>query len=471
VLPFQNMSADPENEYFSDGITEELLNTLAKVPGLHVAARTSSFAFKGKAVPIAEIAAALRVAHVVEGSVRKAGNRVRITVQLINAGDGYHLWSESYERDLGDIFALQREIAGAVGGVLEAGLTRGWDRALAPERSVVSEAYDHYLRGRFCLNRVTREDLERALEHFEDAIRLDPALAPAHSGVSKAYQMLADAYMPPLEAMPKAMAAAEGALELDPTLADAWVDLGIIHGAYERCWVESEAALDRALELNPNLPEAHIFRAWNLVALRSATAAVPPMERAFALDPLSAFASMMLGWGYVFSGRFDDAIRQWGITQELSPGMVYIDSQLGMALREKGEYEAALGAFEEVEPALGRPSTGRAVTLARMGRVEEAKRLAEELEQAWERAYFIPEFLADVFVALRDFDRAVFWLERGLAERSGGVQRLRVRDLAPLYDDPRYLDILKRAGLPKPPMPSPPAPLEPGREPRQPSAR
>jgi serine/threonine-protein kinase len=416
-----------------------------------VAARTSSFAFKGKAVPIAEIAGALHVAHVVEGSVRKAGNRVRITVQLISAGDGYHLWSESYERDLGDIFALQREIAGAVGGALEVGLTRGWDRALTPERSVVSEAYDHYLRGRFCYHRATKADLERALGHFEEALRLDATLALAHSGICKTYALLGDAYVPPKEALPKATAAAEQALELDPNLAEAWSDLGTVQGAWERRWAESESAFQRALELNPNLPEAYVWGAWNLVALRDAATAVPHFERGFALDPLSAFASMMLGWGYVYSGRFDDAIRQWGVTQELSPGMVYIDSQLGMALREKGEYEAALRAFEEVEPALGRPSTGRVVTLARMGRVEEARRLARELEEVWERAYFIPEFLADVFVALGDLDRAIHWLERGLEEHSAGVQRLRVRDFAPLYSDPRYLDILKRAGLPPPP--------------------
>jgi adenylate cyclase len=199
VLPFQNMSSDPENEYFSDGITEELLNTLAKVPGLHVAARTSSFAFKGRATPIAEIAAALQVAHVVEGSVRKVGNRVRITAQLISAADGYHLWSESYERDLGDIFALQREVAGAVGGVLEAGLTHGWDKALTAQRSVVGEAYDHYLRGRFCYHRATREDLERALTHFEQALLLDPTLALAYSGICKTYALLGDAYISPKE--------------------------------------------------------------------------------------------------------------------------------------------------------------------------------------------------------------------------------------------------------------------------------
>ena len=451
VLPFQNMSPDPENEYFSDGITEELLNTLAKVPGLHVAARTSSFAFKGKAVPVAEIAGALRVAHVVEGSVRKAGNRVRITVQLISAEDGYHLWSESYERDLGDIFALQREIAGAVGGALEAGLTRGWDRALTAERSVVAEAYDHYLRGRFCFNRGTKEDLERALSHFMEALSIDPTLALAHSGICKTYLMLADAYVSPLEAMPKAAAAAERALELDPTLAEAYAGLGLLRGPYERRWAESEAALRRALELNPNLPDAYIFRAWNRFALADRGSAVPLFEQAFALDPLSAFASMMLGWGYVFARRYDEAIREWTILQELAPGMVYLDSTLGVALREKGEYEAALRAFEEVEPALQRPSTGKAVTLARMGRTEEAKRLAEVLEQAWERGYFMPELLAEVFAALGEPDRAVFWLERGLDARSGGAHCLRVLPFEPLYGDPRYLDILKRAGLPPPP--------------------
>jgi serine/threonine-protein kinase len=300
--------------------------------------------------------------------------------------------------------------------------------------------------------------MERALGHFDEAIRLDATLALAHSGISATYQMLADAYMSPLEAVPRATAAAERALELDPALAEAWADLGMVRGGFERHWSESEAALARAVELNPNLPEAYLFRAWNLVALRDAATAVPHFERGFALDPLSAFASMMLGWGYVYSGRFDDAIRQWGVTQELSPGMVYIDSQLGMALRDKGEYETALRAFEEVEPALGRPSTGRVVTLARMGRVEEARRLARELEEVWARAYFIPEFLADVFVALGDLDRAIHWLERGLEEHSAGVQRLRVRDFAPLYSDPRYLDILKRAGLPPPPTVHPSSP-------------
>ncbi len=367
VLPFQNMSADPENEYFCDGITEELLNTLAKVPGLHVAARTSSFAFKGKAVPIAEIAGALRVAHVVEGSVRKAGSRVRITVQLISAEDGYHVWSETYERDLGDIFALQREIAGAVGAALEAGLTRGWDQALTPKRSVVSEAYDHYLRGRFFFNRGTREDLERALAHFEEALRLDGTLAVAASGACVTYLVLADAYMSPLEAWPKAAAAAELAVELDPTLAEAHAALGLLRGPYERRWTESEAALQRALDLNPNLPDAYIWQGWNRFALADRASAVALFERAHALDPLSAFASMMLGWAYAFGGRYDEAIRQWALLQELAPGMVYLDSTLGRALRDKGEYEAALRAFEEVEPILGRAGAGLGASVLHAG--------------------------------------------------------------------------------------------------------
>jgi len=451
VLPFQNISADPENEYFSDGITEELLNTLAKVPGFHVAARTSSFSFKGKTVPVAEIGEALRVAHVVEGSVRKAGNRVRVTAQLISAENGYHLWSESYERDLGDIFALQREIAEAIGGALEAGLTRGWDAGLSAEKSVVTEAYDLYLRGRFFLHRMTREDLERSLQHFHEALELDPTLALAHSGICKAYGWLADAYMPPREAAPKALAAAEKAVELDPTSAEAYSDLGMVLSTFEWRWAESEEALRRALELNPNLPEAWIFSAWNCFALRDRNSAVPLFERGFNLDPLSGFASMMLGWGYAFGGRYDDAIRQWNTTQELSPGLVYIDSTAGIALRELGQYEEALHAFEEVESTLKRPSTGKAITLARMGRIEEARRVSQELEAAFEREYFLPEFLAEVFVALGDADRAIYWLERGLEERSSGVERLRVAGFEPLFDDPRFLDILERAGLPPPP--------------------
>jgi adenylate cyclase len=173
VLPFENLSADPENEYFSDGTSEELLNTLARVPSLRVAARTSSFAFKGKSAAIGEIGGALNVAHVVEGSVRRVGDRVRITAQLIGVADGYHLWSESYDRELGDILMVQQEIAGSIGEALEAGLTRGWDKVLPARRRVDADAFDHYLRGRFCAHRLTREGIDRALEHFQEALSID----------------------------------------------------------------------------------------------------------------------------------------------------------------------------------------------------------------------------------------------------------------------------------------------------------
>jgi TolB-like protein len=174
VLPFENLSADPENEYFSDGISEELLNTLARVPGLRVAARTSSFAFKGKSASIGEIGEALNVAHVVEGSVRRAGDRVRITAQLIDVADGYHLWSEGYDKELGDILMVQREIAESIGETLEAGLTRGWEDVLPAGRRVDPRAFDHYLRARFCLQRMTREYIDRALEYFQEALSIDP---------------------------------------------------------------------------------------------------------------------------------------------------------------------------------------------------------------------------------------------------------------------------------------------------------
>jgi adenylate cyclase len=448
VLPFENLSADPENEYFSDGISEELLNTLARVPGLRVAARTSSFAFKGKATSIREIGEALNVAHVVEGSVRRVGDRVRITAQLIDVADGYHLWSESFDRELGDILMVEREIAQSVGETLEAGLTRGWEDVLHTRRRVDPRAYDHYLRARFCSQRLTRESLERAVHHYQEVLSIDPRFAPAYAGMATAYLWLGDAYLSPLETTPKAMEALDRAIELDPNLAEAHATRGYLRAAHEWQWDEGHREMEEALALNPNLAESRVILGHVKVALDDPAGAVSEAKRAFELDPLSATTSHMLEWYLLFDGQLDAAIRQHQVTQELAPGMAYHDSVLGRALTQQARYDEAIAAFEAVEQTLGRPSTGKGVALAMMGRKEHALEIAEQLERAAENTQIMPELMAELYAACDEEERALEWLRRGLDARSAGVIALRAwKGLESLHDDPRFQGILREANL------------------------
>jgi len=451
VLPFENLSADQENEYFSDGISEELLNTLARVPGLRVAARTSSFAFKEKSASIREIGESLNVAHVVEGSVRREGDRVRITAQLIDVADGYHLWSEGYNRELGDFLLVQQEIAESIGETLEAGLTRGWEKVLPARRRVDPSAFDHYLRGRFCTHRLTREGIDRALEHFQEALLIDPDFAPAHAGVAWAYLFLADAYMPPLEAAPRAAEAAERAIELDPTLAEGHTTLSFVRSFYQWRWDEGRREIERAIELNPNHAEAHFSYGLYQGVMDDRIGALASMKRALELNPLSAMLSHHVEWAYLWTGRPDAAIRQHETTEELAPGMVYQDSLLGQALSEQGRYEEAIESFETAERTLGRPSHGKGITLARMGRTNDALQLARKLEEVFEDTYVVPEFIAEVYAACGEKDRAFFWLERGLEAHSPAASGIRLwKGLETLQDDPRFQENLRRVGLLKP---------------------
>ncbi|MFV2007929.1 MAG: tetratricopeptide repeat protein, partial [Longimicrobiales bacterium] len=260
VLPFVNMSDDKDNEYFSDGMTEEILNALTKVPGLRVASRTSSFAFKGQAKDVLEIAEDLRVDSVVEGSVRKAGERVRVTAQLISADDGYHLWSETYDGDLEDIFRLQDEIARSIVEALKIELVGSKDALLVEAETEDVEAYTHYLQGRFFFNRFQENDLERSLEQYRQALEHDPKYGRAYAGIADTWMQLADDWVAPDQSYPEAKAAAQKAIDLDESLAEAHTALGKVHGWFEWDFDRAELALRRAVATNPKYPDAH----WGL---------------------------------------------------------------------------------------------------------------------------------------------------------------------------------------------------------------
>ncbi len=319
VLPFVNMSDDKENEYFSDGMTEEILNALAKVPDLRVASRTSSFAFKGKVQDVLQIADELRVDTVVEGSVRKAQNRVRVTAQLINADDGYHLWSETYDRDLEDIFKVQDEIARSIVDALKLELVgEEKEHLVSPETEDV-EAYTLYLKGRFFFNRYQETDLRRSLDHYAQALTHDPGYGRAYAGMADTWMQLADDWVAPETAYPEAKAAAEKAIELDDSLAEAHTARGKVLGWFEWDFDGAELALRRAVASNPRYADAHWGLASVLPSNGQMEAAIEEARTALSLDPLSGIFSYWLARFLYFARRYGEAREEATRAAELDP--------------------------------------------------------------------------------------------------------------------------------------------------------
>ena len=323
VLPFVNMSASAENEYFSDGISEEILNLLAKVPGLQVAARTSSFAFKGRSEDASNIARQLRVGHVLEGSVRRAGDRVRITAQLIEADQGYHLWSEAYDRELADIFMVQDEIARAIVAALETHLGLGAGAELAQGPATQNpRAHDLYLVGLRDWSRRGDDPLRSALERFREAATLDPGYAVAHAGMALTYSVLPMyGEFPVAEAVREGKAAARRAIELHPDLPEAHAALGQIAQNWEWDWHTAERAYARAIELNPNYATAHMWRCELLTILGRHEESVRACTHGLTLDPLAPVAHNQFGTALMGAGRLDDARASYTRSLELDPGL------------------------------------------------------------------------------------------------------------------------------------------------------
>lgn len=441
VLPFVNRSADPDNEYFSDGISEELMAALVRVPGLQVRARTSSFAFKGKSVPMHEIARQLRVAHLVEGSVQRAGGRVRITARLIDVGKDRQLWAERYDRELKDVFAVEAEISQAIAEALRVRLGRTVLRG-----TTNPEAHEQQLRGRYMLTRGSEEAIGRSLEYFERAIALDPDYAAAHAGLAEAL-LLSTPFKPSPAQMASARRSAQRALELDPDQAEAYAVLGAILLWHDRDVAGSERALRRSLELNPSGGNARDYYAWVQMLRGEKQAALRTAQEAVRMDPLSASLSYALEFRYVQLREYHKAIEQQKVTAELDPTHFFWDLPIGIAYRELGEYEKAVTEYRRIEQVLnGRPLHGLAITYARMGRREEARRILARLEEQAKRVYTPPEQIALIYANLGDNDAAMRWLDRAVDTKSGWL--LGWAQLDPSYDplrsDARFKRLLRR---------------------------
>ncbi|MEP6994703.1 MAG: protein kinase [Acidobacteriota bacterium] len=450
VLPFVNESGSPDDEYFSDGMTDELASGLMKVTGLRVAARSSAFTFKGKAADAREVGTKLNVGTVLEGTVRRSGSKLRVTVQLVNAPDGLVVWSERYERDAKDVFAVQDDITGSIVAALRLKLGSSATAGSKAEQTENAEAHDLYLRGRFFMFKQTEDGLRKSLKYFEQALAKDRNYAPAYAGMAFAWTWLADVYLPPREAEPKAKAAALRALELDPDNVEARSMLATVLYVYDWDTKAAEEEHRRALQSNPNSMDAHNLYALTLCASKRFDAGLAEADRAIALDPLNAWPSWTREMCLCLARRYDEAIEQHRKTAELDPNFFYLDAWAGVAYREKNMYAEAVAEYQSAEKASNGPIAGLAVTYARMGKTSEARIILQELLAVTKQRYVAPEVVATIYASLGEKDQAFAWLEKSYEARSGSLTwSPAFPAFDPLRSDPRFAELLRKMGLEK----------------------
>lgn len=455
VLPFVNMSADPENEYFSDGITEELLNTLTKVEGLQVTSRTSVFAFKGKNDDIRDIAIKLNVDKILEGSVRKAGSRVRITAQLINAADGYHLWSESYDRNLTDIFEVQDDISAIITNKLRenfAAARQSEQLVKVPTKNI--EAYTWYLKALHYWNKVTPADTRKAIECLEKAIALEPEYAQAYGMAASAYSFLGSSgQMLPQKAFEIVRSYADKALALDDMIAEGYIAKASLYLFYEWKWKESFDALQKAIKINPGVTSAYQMLAFYYVIVGQKENAVSVMEKAVKLDPLSPIINQFLGNTYIFSERYDDAIRQADMLLEMNPEMRISIELKAWATGMKGDWKKALELFEEVHRLTNHPLKGLmgvGYAYAMLGLKDKALACIEKLErrQREDPDSVIDADLVGIWFALGDMDKAFYHISQCVKKRIVPVNYfLEYPVFKGLAKDPRFAEMTLKTDI------------------------
>jgi TolB-like protein/Tfp pilus assembly protein PilF len=444
VLPFDNLSRDPDNAFFTEGVQDEILTRLAKVADLKVISRTSTQHFKSSPENLPEIARQLGVAHILEGSVQKSNDQVRVNVQLIKAATDAHLWADTYDRKLNDIFAVESEIAKTIADTLRVKLTGSEKIQLAKKPTSNSEAYELYLKGRFFWNKRTAADLRKSIDYFNEAITKDPDFALAYAMLAQAWVLL-PAYDggAPKECAPPAEAAIQKALALDETSSEAHAALGCLHATFQFNFSAARAEYERALQLNPNDATAHHWFALNVLApLGESAQAVAEMRRAVELDPLSLIINEILGEVLMRAGRFDEAIVQLRKTIEMDAGFGNAHRALGQVFELKGQIPEAMAEYQKAT-ALGEDPTGLGLLghlYGATGRKEEATKILGQLQAIRERRYFDPYNLAIVYLGLGDREQALTALEQSFDDRNGTqLEYIRIDPfLDPLRGDPRF---------------------------------
>lgn len=452
VLPFTNMSADPEQEYFCDGMSEELINALTKVKELHVVARTSAFSFKGKDIDIREIGEKLDVDKVLEGSVRKAGDKLRITAQLINVSDGYHLWSERYDREMDDVFAIQDEITMAIVDNLKVSLLGGEKTEITKRHTKDLDAYNLYLKGRHFWSIRTGEGFKKAIECYQHALKIDPNYAPAYAGMADAFGFLGFfSFVPPQDVFTKCKEMAKKALAIDNMLSEAHTSLAMASGFYERNWSYADREFKRAIEINPNNPYAQYLYALYLIGLDRLDEAEGYIHRALALDPLSHIINMFVAFLLLYRRQYDESIKAFKRALELHPtfGMAYI--HLGRAYCMKKMYKEAISAVQKGVDFSGGAPIARGLSgciLALSGQKDEAEKVLFELKERAELG-FVPSFAVMlIYIGLGDKDNAFEWFENGIEQRDPALFHIKASPEADiLRSDPRYEALLKKMNL------------------------
>jgi TolB-like protein/tetratricopeptide (TPR) repeat protein len=451
VLPFEDLSRDRDQEYFCDGMTEEIIDALANIPGARVVARTSSFSFKGKQQDIREIGKKLNVATVLEGSVRKDGDRLRVTVQLNSVADGYHLWSETYERELKDVFAVQDEISRAIVNTLQLKLASTGKQGQPPSGDVA--AYELYLQGRYHWSRWRTEGAERALQAFEQATRKDPKYAAAYAGIADSYAWLGFfGALPPNEVMPKARAAAETAIALDASLAEAHTSLGYVKALYDFDWPGAEREFKRGIELNAGLSDAHFgYGIVYLMPQGRQAEALREMQLARELDPLSPIINTYLGVALAVNGRPTEAVAEDRKALELDPNFVEARLEVASRLLDHGDFKqftAELDSARDLAPP-SRLDLLYATGLATQGKKAEALSLVHKWEKPEGGVFVRPTSIATVYAIVGDREQMYVWLDKAFAQRDGMLAYLsRQGAFRTFASEPRFIALRHKLGLP-----------------------
>jgi TolB-like protein/Tfp pilus assembly protein PilF len=444
VLPFENLSRDPDNAYFAEGVQEEILTRLAKIADLKVISRTSTQRYQSKPGNLSEIAKQLGVANILEGNVQKAGDSVRVSVNLIQAASDSHLWADTYDRKLTDIFKVESDIAKTIADTLQVKLSGSEKTAIAKAPTANNDAYELYLKGRFFWNKRTAVDLRKSIEYFNQAIEKDPKYSLAYAALAQAWVLL-PAYNggAPNDCFPQAEAAGRKALALDDNSADAHAALGAVKAIYDFDFAGSIPEYERAIQLNPNDATAHHWLANHaLSALGQSENEIAEMKRALELDPLSLIINANLGWAYIHARRFDEAIAQLRKTVEMEGGFYFARYSLAMALELKGSISEAIAEYQRAIALNDDPFPLALLghLYARIGRRDEALQILEQLRERRRQRYVQAYCLAVVNLGLGDHNEAINWLEEGYRERDGfGMGTIRIDPLLdPLRGDPRF---------------------------------
>ena len=464
VLPLENMSGNADQEYFADGMTDELITSLGKISALRVIARSSVMPYKGTHKSLRDIARALNVAAVLEGSVLESKDKVRITAQLIRAATGDLLWSDSYERNLSDVISLQSEVALAIAQQIQVKLTPQERSSLGRASPINPDAHEAYLRGRYEWNRSTREEKEKGVDLLKKAVAVDPDYSLAYAGLADAYYSVSNWWMPPTKAIPLAKAAAKRALEIDPDLADAHALAGILKAEYDWDFTSAEVEFRRAVQMNPNSSAARLWYGYFLVQSGRFAESHEQMSAARDLDPLASYLRWLATWPDFYEGHYDKVIADLRDVIDIDPKSADSYSLTGECFEQKHDYARALVELRTAE------SIGtHAWNLAAMGRVyaeagyrDSALAVARYLAQLANREettheYITPYGIATIYSALGDFDKALEWLDRGVRERSEDLVLIGVDPrMSRLRADPRLAEWMRRRGVPNPVHPAPP---------------